>query len=84
MLINLEALPGRRPQSDWKLVKVALLPGKTQLYNLACYPGETTNVAKRNPEIVRGATSMCAGRSVTLRPSAMSTLGSTGSTFRLG
>ena len=35
MLINLEALPGRRPQSDWKLVKVALLPGKTQLYNLA-------------------------------------------------
>jgi hypothetical protein len=31
-----------------------------------------------------GSTSMCAGRSVILLPSAMSTFGLTGSTFRLG
>jgi len=34
-------------------VKIALLPGKTELFNLASDPGETTNVAEQNPEIVR-------------------------------
>jgi hypothetical protein len=34
-------------------LKIALLPGKTELFNLANDPGETTNVADQNPEIVR-------------------------------
>jgi len=30
-----------------------LLPGKTELFNLARDPSETTNVAEQNPDIVR-------------------------------
>ena len=40
-------------KGDWKLIKIALLPGKTQLFNLAKDPGETTDVAAENPEIVK-------------------------------
>jgi arylsulfatase A-like enzyme len=53
ILINVEAFRGAVRKGDWKLVKVALLPGKTELFNLASDPGETTDVAARNPEIVR-------------------------------
>ena len=53
ILINVEAFRGAVRKGDWKLIKVALLPGKTELYNLAKDPGETTNVAEQNPEIVR-------------------------------
>nr|WP_294554383.1 arylsulfatase [uncultured Rhodopila sp.] len=51
ILINVEAFRGAVRKGDWKLVKVALLPGKTELFNLADDPGETTNVADRHPEI---------------------------------
>ena len=40
-------------KGDWKLVKIALLPGKTELFNLVTDPGETTNVAADNPDIVK-------------------------------
>jgi arylsulfatase A-like enzyme len=53
VLINVEAFRGAIRKGDWKLVKIALLPGKTELYNLARDPGETTNVAEQNPEIVQ-------------------------------
>jgi arylsulfatase A-like enzyme len=53
ILINVEAFRGSVRKGDWKLLKVALLPGRTELYNLAKDPGETTNVAAENPEIVR-------------------------------
>jgi len=53
VLIDVEAFRGAIRKGDWKLVKIALLPGKTELYNLASDPGETTNVAEQNPEIVR-------------------------------
>ena len=53
ILINVEAFRGAIRKGDWKLVKVALLPGKTELYNLALDPGEKNNVAAQNPEIVR-------------------------------
>jgi arylsulfatase A-like enzyme len=53
VLINVEAFRGAIRKGDWKLLKVALLPGKTELFDLARDPGETTNVATQNPEIVR-------------------------------
>ena len=52
VLINVEAFRGAIRVGDWKLVKVALLPGKTELYNLAADPGEATNVADAHPKIV--------------------------------
>jgi arylsulfatase A-like enzyme len=53
ILINVEAFRGAVRKGDWKLVKVALLPGKTELFNLRSDPGEKNNVAEANPEIVR-------------------------------
>ncbi|MGO9392064.1 arylsulfatase B [Rhodoblastus sp.] len=53
VLINVELFRGAVRKGDWKLIKIALLPGKTELYNLARDPGETTNVAAENPEIAR-------------------------------
>ena len=53
MLIDVEAFRGAIRKGDWKLVKIALLPGKTELFNLAADPGETTNVAEQNPDVVR-------------------------------
>jgi arylsulfatase A-like enzyme len=53
VLINVEAFRGAVRKGDWKLVKIALLPGKTELFDLANDPGETTNVAEQNPDVVR-------------------------------
>ena len=53
ILINVEAFRGAVRRGDWKLIKIALLPGKTQLFNLAKDPSETTDVAAENPEIVK-------------------------------
>jgi arylsulfatase A-like enzyme len=53
VLIDVEAFRGSVRKGDWKLVKIALLPGKTELFNLAIDPGETTNLAEENPEIVK-------------------------------
>ena len=53
ILISVEAFRGAIRKGNWKLVKVALLPGKTELFDLAKDPGETTNVADKHPEIVR-------------------------------
>lgn len=52
ILINVEAFRGAIRKGDWKLVKIALLPGKTELYDLANDPGEKSNVADKHPEIV--------------------------------
>jgi arylsulfatase A-like enzyme len=53
ILINVEAFRGAIRKGDWKLIKIALLPGKTELYNLATDVGEKNNVAAQNPEIVK-------------------------------
>ena len=53
VLIDVEAFRGAVRKGDWKLVKMALLPGKTELFDLASDPGETTNVAEQNPDIAR-------------------------------
>ncbi|MGO8836907.1 MAG: arylsulfatase B [Limisphaerales bacterium] len=52
ILINVEAFRGAVRKGDWKLVKIALLPGKTELFDLAKDPGETTNVADQHTDIV--------------------------------
>ena len=53
ILINVEAIRGAIRKGDWKLVKIATLPGKTELFDLSKDPGEQNNVAAQNPDIVR-------------------------------
>jgi len=53
ILVNVEAFRGSVIKGNWKLVKVALLPGKTELFDLAADPGEKNNVVEQHPEIVR-------------------------------
>ena len=53
ILINVEAFRGAIRKGNWKLVKIALLPGKTELFDLSKDPGEKNNVADQFPEIVR-------------------------------
>ena len=48
ILINVEAIRGAIRKGDWKLVRMATFPGKTELYNLAQDPEEKNNVADRN------------------------------------
>ena len=50
-LINVEAFRGAIRKGNWKLVKIALLPGKTELFDLSKDPGEQSNVADQFPEI---------------------------------
>jgi len=53
ILVNVEAFRGAVIKGKWKLVKIALLPGKTELFDLVADPGEKNDVAAQNPEIVR-------------------------------
>jgi arylsulfatase A-like enzyme len=52
ILINVEAFRGAIRKGSWKLVKIALLPGRTELFDLAKDPGETTNVADQHADVV--------------------------------
>jgi arylsulfatase A-like enzyme len=53
ILINVEAFRGAIRKGNWKLVKIALMPGKTELFDLEQDPSETTNVADKNPGVVK-------------------------------
>ncbi len=53
ILVNVEAFRGAVIKGKWKLVKIALLPGKTELFDLTADPGEKNDVAGQNPEVVR-------------------------------
>jgi len=53
VLINVELYRGAIRKGPWKLVKLATLPGRTELFDLSSDPGEKTNVADRHPGIVR-------------------------------
>jgi arylsulfatase A-like enzyme len=53
ILVSVEAFRGAVRKGQWKLVKVALLPGKTELFDLAKDPGETSNVADQHLDIVK-------------------------------
>ena len=52
ILINVEAFRGAIRKGDWKLVRMATFPGRTELFNLAVDPEEKANVADQHPEIV--------------------------------
>ncbi|NUQ64123.1 MAG: arylsulfatase [Pirellulales bacterium] len=56
ILINVEVYRGAVRKGNWKLVKTALLPGKTELFDLATDIGEKRNVAEDHPEIVKDLT----------------------------
>ena len=51
ILINVEAFRGAIRKGNWKLVKIALLPGKTELFDLSKDPGEQNDLAGQFPEI---------------------------------
>jgi arylsulfatase A-like enzyme len=53
ILVNVEAFRGAIIKGKWKLVKIALLPGKTELFDLAADAGEKNDVAAQNPDVVR-------------------------------
>lgn len=53
ILINVEPIRGAVRKGDWKLVKLAVLPGRTELFNLASDAAEQHNVAAQHPDIVR-------------------------------
>ena len=53
ILINVEAIRGAIRKGNWKLVRIATLPGRTELFDLASDAGESTNVAQQHPEIVQ-------------------------------
>jgi len=52
ILINVEIFRGAIRKGRWKLVKLATLPGKTELFDMSKDPGEKTNVADQFPEVV--------------------------------
>lgn len=54
ILVNVEAFRGVLRKGNWKLVKVALLPGKTELFELPTDPSEKTDVADQHPGICKG------------------------------
>ena len=53
ILINVEAFRGAIRKGNWKLIKVSLLPGKIELFDLSKDPGEKESVADRFPEVVK-------------------------------
>ena len=53
ILINVEAFRGAIRKGNWKLIKVATLPGKTELFDLSKDPAEKENVADKHPAVVR-------------------------------
>ncbi len=52
LLLNVEFFRGAIIKGNWKLVKMATLPGKTELFDLSKDPGEKTNVADQFPKVV--------------------------------
>ncbi|MGE3156517.1 MAG: arylsulfatase [Xanthobacteraceae bacterium] len=52
LLIHIEPIRGTIRKGDWKLVRMATFPGKTELYNLASDPEEKNNLADQHPDIV--------------------------------
>jgi arylsulfatase A-like enzyme len=53
ILINVEPARGGIRKGNWKLVKFATLPGRTELFDLVKDPGEQTNLASQNQSVVR-------------------------------
>jgi arylsulfatase A-like enzyme len=69
ILINVEAFRGAIRMGNWKLIKVALLPGKTELFDLSADPGERNDVAAQHPDIVRDLESRLLAYAMQQKPS---------------
>lgn len=52
VIYNVDPTGGAIREGDMKLVWTAGLPGKVELFDLARDPGETTNIADKNPQLV--------------------------------
>lgn len=52
IVYNVEMFRGAVREDDWKLVRHVTLPSKTELFDIAKDPSETTNLAADHPEIV--------------------------------
>jgi arylsulfatase A-like enzyme len=50
VLLNVEDFRGAIRMGDWKLIRIATLPSRTELYNLRADPSEEDNQAEREPE----------------------------------
>jgi arylsulfatase A-like enzyme len=50
VLLNVEDFRGGIRIGDWKLIRIATLPGRTELYNLRADPSEEDNQVERDPE----------------------------------
>lgn len=70
ILINVEAFRGASRKGNWKLMKLALLPGKTELFDLGKDPGEKTDVAEQFPDIVRDLEARLLAYAKEMKPSA--------------
>lgn len=53
ILINVELFRGAIRRGRWKLIQVATLPGRTELFDVVADPGETTNLAEGHADVVR-------------------------------
>lgn len=53
ILINVEAFRGAIRKGRWKLIKIAIMPERIELFDLEKDPSEMENVAARNPDVVR-------------------------------
>ena len=49
----MEVFRGAIRKGKWKFIKVAILPGKTELFDLSKDPGEKENVADKHPDVVK-------------------------------
>src|SRR5262249_29329622 len=52
VVYNIEPFRGGVREGDWKLIWRTPLPSALELYNIAQDPGEKTNLAEKNPELV--------------------------------
>ncbi|MFO0810945.1 MAG: arylsulfatase [Gemmataceae bacterium] len=69
ILINVEAFRGAIRKGKWKLVTVALMPGKTELFDLENDPGERADVADKHPEVVKDLEARLLGYAKQQKPS---------------
>jgi arylsulfatase A-like enzyme len=53
ILVNVEAFRGSVIKGKCKLVKIALLPGKTELFDLMADPAEKNDLSAQHPDVVR-------------------------------
>ena len=69
ILINVEAFRGAIRKGNWKLVQIALLPGKIELFDLSKDPGEQNNVAAQFPEIANDLQARLVAYAKEMKPS---------------